>query len=97
MFSCGLATALPGKGQSHPPHLQTRTERPWHLHRQCRKGPALLCAVSLWARPSGSPPAWVKGTAWLVAWGRSRGDFPSPHPALWPVCVLSHSVVSDSL
>ena len=47
---------------------------------------SLLCAVSPWARPSSRrPPAWVKGTAWLLAWRRSRADFPSPHPALWPV------------
>ena len=66
---------------------------PWRLHWQCRKGPALY-TVSPWAGPSsGSPLAWVKGTAWLVAWGRSRGDFPSPHPALASVCAQSFSRV----
>lgn len=43
---------------------------------------SLLCAVSPWPRPSsGDAPAWVKGTAWLVAWRRSWGDFPAPHPS----------------
>ena len=98
MFSCGPCNSSSGKRTvASAPFTDKDGAALASLLAVQERPRSLLCAVSPWARPSGSPPAWVKGTAVARGLGEEPGRLPIPHPALWPVCVLSHSVVSDSL